>query len=70
MLESKLKSLEEQLQSLHAHYMDNCMGDPITIAFSDTELGVNNQFDVQWSHLYDLFKIDALDVSVMWYFSL
>jgi hypothetical protein len=57
---------------LHKYYIKNSnMGHDIIVPFKDHHFLLDNSiFVVTFSHLYDLFTLDTLDISLMHYFTL
>jgi hypothetical protein len=57
---------------LHNYYINNYMsGQDIIVSYKDNHFLVGYHiFLISWSDLYDLFNLDALDVSLMRCFAL
>jgi hypothetical protein len=67
-----LKQAGKSCVKLHNYYINNYKnGQDIIASFKEEYFLVSNGiFLISWSDLYDLFNIDALDISLMCCFAL
>jgi hypothetical protein len=66
------KQASKSCVELHNYYINNYKkGQDIVASYKEEHfLMGNNIFLISWSGLYDLFNLDALDISLMRYFTL
>jgi hypothetical protein len=67
-----LKLAGKSCVELHNYYINNYkLGQDIIVSYKDRHFLVGDDiFLISWFDLYDLFNLDALDVSLMCYFTL
>jgi hypothetical protein len=67
-----LKLAGKSCVELHNYYINNYKsGQDIIVSYKDRHFLVGDDiFLISWFDLYDLFNLDALDVSLMCYFTL
>jgi hypothetical protein len=67
-----LKMAGKSCVELHSYYINNFnKGQDTTVSYKERHFLVGDDiFLISWSDLYDLFKLNALDVCLMRYFAL